>query len=89
MVSFGQGGAIWDPKRTRIPDFDRPPIAGGDDSSPIVVVGDRRDFAVMGAGFLALELECGCVGKQEASDLAEERRFGPNSHLRPMLIVPE
>ena len=62
-------------KRPLTPDFDRPPIAGGDDPSPIVVVGDRRDSAVMGAGFLALELECGCVEKQERSDLAKERRF--------------
>ena len=46
MVSFGQGGAIWYPKRTRIPDFDRLVLRAGHDRLAIRRKGDGRDGLV-------------------------------------------
>ncbi len=90
MVSFGPGKAIQGPKRTRIPDFDRPVSAGGHDFCSIVVIGDGFDRAAVSARLLSLEIQCTCQGSQKWSDLAKERRFwvkfAPASQT---LIVPE
>jgi hypothetical protein len=88
MVRFGQGGAILGPKRTCVPDFDRPAIAGRDNLGSIRGKRHRVDDAVVGAALLALQLQRGCEGRQKWSDLAMEGRFGAqNAPASQTLIV--
>ena len=75
-VSFGQGGAIWGPKRTGIPDFDRLVVRSRHDLGPVWGKRHRADVVAVGAGLLGLELQCGCEGKQGWSVEARQERFG-------------
>ena len=72
---LGEEGSIWGPKRTRIPDFDRPAIAGRDNLGSIRGKRHRIDVAAVGVGLLALQLERTCQGSQTSSVLAKEGRF--------------
>ena len=57
MVSFGPGEAIQGPKRTRIPDFDRPVIRPGNDQSPIRRELDGADEVAVRVLLLARQLQ--------------------------------
>ena len=87
-VSFGQGGAIWGPKRTGIPDFDRLVVRAGHDLAPIRGKRHGPDVVAMGARLLGLQLQRGCEGRLKRSDLDKEGRFwAKNAPASQTLIV--
>ena len=51
----------------QIPDFDRVVIGSGHDLAPIRRELDGGYWFAVGVGILANQLQCGCVGRQEAS----------------------
>ena len=70
---------------TCIPDFERAIRAARDNLATVLVKIDAEHVAIVGVGLLALELQRGCVGRQEVSVLEQEGRFGAVSHLNPRL----
>ena len=55
------------PKVDCIPDFEGAIRAARDNLATVLVKIDAEHVAIVGVGLLALELQCGCVGRQEVS----------------------
>ena len=72
----------------QIPDFDRLVVRSRHNLGSVWGKRHRADVVAVGVGLLALELERGCVGRQEQSALAKEGRFvAQNAPESQTLIV--